>query len=196
MKASWSALLPLLRSQLQGELLAWLYLHPESESSVSDLAARFGVSQPTVSREADRLASAGLVLERRHGNLRLLRANLNTVVAGPLAELLSVTYGPRAVLGELLSTVDGVKEAYIYGSWASRYRGIPGSVPHDIDVVVVGETDEDDLYEVAKRAEQVLGREVNARRVSSRLWERRSEDPFLASVLSRPVVKLDLGDKE
>src|SRR3954470_7618905 len=71
-----SQLLPLLRSPLLGELLAWIYLHPDETCSVTDLAKRFKTSQSTVSREADRLAAAGLVRETRRGNLRLLQADL------------------------------------------------------------------------------------------------------------------------
>jgi DNA-binding transcriptional ArsR family regulator len=192
MKAPPPLLLPLLRSAFQGEMLAWLYLHPESEFSATELAERFGVSQPTASREADRLTAAGLVAERRSGNLRLLRANLDTAVAGPLAELLAVTYGPVAVLGEMLSVVPGVDEAYVYGSWAARYRGEAGPVPRDVDVLIIGDADEDALFEVARTAERVLGREVNVRRVSGNAWHANDGDPFLESVRSRPLVRLDL----
>lgn len=52
--------LSLLRSHFQGELLAWLFLHPEEEFSLIELARRLGVSHSTASREADRFAAAGL----------------------------------------------------------------------------------------------------------------------------------------
>src|SRR5262245_38254227 len=141
-----SQLLPLLRSPLVGELLAWIYLHPEDAASVTDLARRFGVSQSTVSREADRLVEGGLAIEERRGNLRLLRANQDTPLARPLTDLLALTYGPISILGDLLANVDGVDDAYIYGSWAARYQGEPGPVPHDVDVLVVGRADDDDLF--------------------------------------------------
>jgi predicted nucleotidyltransferase len=117
----------------------------------------------------------------------------DNVVAGPLSELLAVTYGPTAVLGELLASVPGVDEAYVYGSWAARYRGHGGDVPRDVDVLVVGDADEDDLYEVARSAERALGREVNIRRVSMQAWREATPDPFLASVRSRPLVRLELS---
>jgi DNA-binding transcriptional ArsR family regulator len=188
-----SQLLPLLRSPFQGELLAWLFLHPDEEYSATDLARRFGVSQPTASREADRLVEAALIAERRTGNLRLLRAKTDTVVARPLSDLLAVTFGPSAILGDLLSRVPGVAEAHIYGSWAARYRGEPGPIPRDVDVLVVGEADEDDLYDVARAAERQLGREVNISRVAPPAWRQPADDPFLDSVRSRPTVPLDLG---
>jgi DNA-binding transcriptional ArsR family regulator len=191
-----SRLLPLLRTPLLGELLAWLYLHPDEQYSVVELARRLGVSQSTVSREADRLAEAALVRDERRGNLRLLRANVDHVLARPLGELLALTYGPAAVLGELLGTVDGVDEAYVYGSWASRYAGEAGPPPRDIDVLVVGTADDDELADAAKVAERRLGREVNVHRVSARAW-RSGDDPFLVSVRARPIHQIELpGDDD
>jgi DNA-binding transcriptional ArsR family regulator len=187
-----SRLLPLLRSPLLGNLLAWIYLHPEEAFSVTELAGRFAVSQSTISREADRLAAGGLILAERRGNLRLLRANLDTPLARPLTDLLALTYGPLAILGDLLATVRGVDAAYIYGSWAARYKGEPGPVPHDVDVLVVGGADDDDLFETARAAERQLGREVNIHRVAPETWHGRGSDPFLASVRSRPLVPIDL----
>ena len=82
--------------------------------------------------------------------------------------------------------------AYVYGSWAARYHGEPGDVPRDIDILVVGEADEDDLDDVTRIAQQRLGREVNIRRVPASAWAERSADPFLQAVRSRPLVPLDL----
>ncbi|MEV6158173.1 ArsR family transcriptional regulator [Nonomuraea sp. NPDC052129] len=192
MKQPPSVLLPLLRSPFQGELLAWLFLHPGAEYAQVELAKRFDVSASTVTREVDRLAAAGLIVERRIGNLRMIRADTDVVVARPLTELLALTYGPVAVLGEQLSGVVGVEEAYIYGSWAARYSGEPGKVPNDVDVMVVGAVDEDDLYDAARAAERQLGREVNMRRLSRDDWESSVGDPFLETVRSRPYVRLKI----
>jgi DNA-binding transcriptional ArsR family regulator len=183
-------LLPLLRSPVVGELLAWLFLHPDDSYSLTDLAHRLGVSHSTISRESSRLTESGLVHEVRHGNLRLLRANTDNRLATPLTELLALTYGPIAVLGELFATIAGVDDAYIYGSWAARYEGEPGPPPHDVDVLVIGEADDDDLYDAARRAEHRLGREVNVHRVSAEAWRHGDTDAFLSSVRTRPLVPL------
>lgn len=187
-----SQLLPLLRTPLLGELLGWLYLHPDQAWSVTELAGRLEVSRSTVSREADRLVEADLVSEERRGNLRLLQADLRGPLARPLTDLLALTYGPTAVLGEILGRVAGVDEAYIYGSWAARYRGEAGAVPNDIDVLVIGDLDEDAVFDAARDAERVLGREVNVRRLSPAAWRGGGDDPFLASVRSRPLIEIDL----
>lgn len=183
-------LLPLLRSNTVGEMLAWLYLHPESEYSTTDLATHVGASQSTVSREADRLSGAGLTVERRHGNLRLIRADMDTIVAKPLTDLLAVTYGPAAVLPPLLEPIPGIDEAYVYGSWAARYANHAGPPPRDVDVLIVGSPDADAVYDAARTAERTLGREVNISQIPSRSWTSDSDDPFVTSLRSKPLYPL------
>lgn len=197
MRTSPPALLPLLRSRVQGDLLALLYLHPEREYSLTEAAERIGASVKAVHTEASRLVAAGLVRDTRRGNLRLLRAVQGTPLSRPLTDLLAVTYGPLPVLSDLLADVDGVQRAFIYGSWAARYQEEPGPVPADVDVLVVGTADRDDLHDVARTAGQQLNRPVNIRRVSTAAWDDPDpSDAFLRSLRERPLVQLHLHGSE
>lgn len=183
------ALLPLLRSRVQGELLALLYLHPDREYSLTEAAEHIGASVKQVHVEASRLVPAGLITDARRGNVRLLRAAQDSLLVRPLTDLLAVTYGPLPVMKDLLADVVGVEHAYIYGSWAARYCGEPGPVPADVDVLVIGSVDRDVLDELAADAEQVLKRSVQIRRVSPSEWnDLDSGDAFLRSVRERPLV--------
>lgn len=185
------ALLPLLRSRVQGDLLALLYLHPDKEYSISESAEAIGATVKAVHHEVKRLIAADFIRDRRQGNLRLIRAAVDTVVARPLTDLLAVTYGPLPVLNDILTDVVGIEEAYLYGSWAARYHGEAGPIPADIDVIVVGSASLDDLDDAASAAGQRLGRTVNIRRVRPATWDTpHPADPFLASVRSRHLVPL------
>jgi hypothetical protein len=190
-------LLPLLRSRIQGDLLALLYLHPDREYSLTEAAAHIGASVKTVHTEASRLITAGFVSDTRRGNIRLIRAVTDTPVSRPLTDLLAVTYGPLPVLNDLLADTDGITLAFVYGSWAARYLGEPGPVPGDVDVLVVGTVDRDELDEIARAAQDRLGRPVDIRRVRPAAWD--SPDPadsFLASVRERPRVQLRVRGQE
>jgi hypothetical protein len=185
------ALLPLLRSRLQGDLLALLFLHPDQEYSLSEAATAIGASVKAVQQEATRLVTAGLIADRRRGNLRLLHGVSDSLISRPLTDLLMVTYGPLPVLSDALASVAKVEEAYIYGSWAARYQGEPGPIPADVDVLVVGTASMDDLEDAAANAQEQLRRPVNIRRVRPAAWhDPQPSDPFLASIRSRPLVRL------
>ncbi len=105
MKTTAPPLLPLLRSRLQGDLLSLLYLHPDKEYSLSELARLLGTSARMIHYESERLTDSGFVANRRVGNVRLLRAISESPVARALQELLMVTFGPLPVLTELLDHV-------------------------------------------------------------------------------------------
>jgi DNA-binding transcriptional ArsR family regulator len=193
MRSAASPLLPLLRSRVQGDLLALLYLRPDREYSLTEAAARIGASVKAVHQEASRLVDAGLLVDRRVGNVRLVRAAVDTPLTRPLTDLLAVTYGPLPVLTDALADVPGVERAFIYGSWAARYQGEPGPVPQDVDVLVIGTADADDLDAVARQVQRRLGRPVSIRRVRPARWQRPdTRDPFLRSVRERPLVELQL----
>ena len=196
MRTAPPALLPLLRSQVQGDILATVYLAPQAEFSVTDLAQRAGVSVKAAAHEVARLVDAGLLADRRVGNLRLVRRGPESPLTRPLTDLLAVTYGAVPVLSDALSGVAGVEAAYVYGSWAARYLGEAGPVPGDVDVLVVGTADLDVLDEIAREAGQRLGREVAIHRVSPAHWAKPpANDAFLASVRTRPLVELGLAGR-
>lgn len=191
MRSTPPALLPILRSQVAGDLLALLYLHPENEYSLTEAASAIGASLNAVHYEAGKLSEGSLISTRKRGNLRLIRAVTDSPLTRPLTDLLAVTYGPLPVLTDLLTGVGGIAEAYIYGSWAARYHGEPGPTPADVDVLVVGSADADDLDEIADQARNTLRRPVNIRRIRPDTWNASSPtDPFIRSVKSRPLVTI------
>lgn len=191
MRTSAPVLLPLLRSQVQGDLLALLYLHPEEERSITEIALTIGASVKAVQHEVDRLVRTGFLRDRKLGTSRLVRSVPDSVISRPLTDLLAVTYGPLPVLTEHLRGIEGITRAFIYGSWAARYLGEPGALPGDVDILVVGDADAATLDECAEAAEKTLRREVNIRRVRPETWAS-ERDPFIMTLRARPLIELDV----
>jgi predicted nucleotidyltransferase len=187
-------LLPILRSQLQGELLAAVLL-TDREHSVSELATMLRAPVPTVAREVARLVGAGLFASRRVGTARLVSAGRTSPLAGPLTELIARSFGPAAVLAREFTSVADVDRIEIFGSWAARFRGEPGPPPGDVDVLVVGSPDPDDVHDATDRAEQALGREVNVVVVERDRWKT-SKDAFLKHTRSAPRVAVLAADTD
>ena len=186
MQAPSPPLMPLLRSRLQADLLTLVLLTPGQEWSLTELAARAGASVSSAQREMARAEEAGVVSSRRLGSTRLVSAAASPLTE-PLTELLLRSFGPRQVLAEELAGLAGVEAAYLFGSWAARYAGQAGPAPADIDLLVIGRPDRNDLDDAVQRAGARLAREVNAT-VRSPQWWRDGGDGFHAEVNRRPLV--------
>ena len=109
MKVASPVLLPLMRSRLQGEVIAWILLHPDQAFSIADIAAHVGASEVSVLREVNRLREADLTTEIRQGRSRMIRPNPHNPATQPLTDLMAVTFGPIPVLREALADVPGVE---------------------------------------------------------------------------------------
>jgi predicted transcriptional regulator len=185
-------LFPLFRSELQSKLLARILLG-EDEESVVELASVLGLDPGNTAREVTRLEQAGIVTARRVGRTKLVKANRQAPFYRSLVELVTVVLGPVAVLAEQLRGIDGIHSAEIFGSWAARYHGERGQAPSDVDLLVVGSPDRDDLHDATQAAAQRLNRPVNPIVVSLRRWTI-AEDGFVREVRSRPRVAVIASD--
>jgi hypothetical protein len=189
MKVAVPLLAPILRSDVQGRVLAEVFADPEQEHTVTHLASRAKTSVPTAIREVDRAELAQLVTSRRVGNTRLVRANMQNPLYQPFRQIILATYGPPAVLTREFGDIAGIDHLYLFGSWAARYLGQPGRAPNDIDVLVIGSPDRDEVYDAAEKAESQIGLPVQVTIRARQQWQE-AYDPFIAEVRSRPLVPL------
>lgn len=183
-------LAPIFRSDGQARLLSALLLDDE-ERSLTQLAERTGLAYPTVHREAARLLQAGILTERRAGRTRLLRADPDSPLFAPLREILLITTGPVPLLQEELSQIPGIETAFLHGSFAARMRGVDGPAPNDIDVLVIGTPDPDEVYDACGRIEEIVHRPVNPTITNRAEFDR--DSGFHTQVRTSPTVPV-LGE--
>lgn len=125
----------------------------------------------------------------RIGRTKLLSANEANPYLRPLSQLAIMAFGPPIVVAEEFEAVDGIETICLYGSWAARYHGELGPTPNDIDVLVIGRPDRDDVDDAARRAQERLGREVNVTQRTRKQWET-ATDGFSQQVRSSPMVEV------
>jgi predicted nucleotidyltransferase len=176
------------RSQLQGEVLARVLLS-DQPVTIADLARDLMAPLPTVAREVNRLHTAGVLALNRQGRAQLVTADDSNPAVSPLRELIAITFGPRQIILEEFTAVPGLAELYIFGSWAARFLGEAGPTPADVDVLVVGPADRDEVYDAADRAARRLHRDVNPTVVSHKRWADET-DPFIDQLKHRPLLQL------
>ncbi len=170
-------------------LLGQLFLHPDQEQTIAELEQAARIPQQTVSREVNRLLRAGLLRDRRVGRLHFIRPNDASPYFSDLSGLLLKALGPQPVLAERLNDLQGIEEAYIFGSWARRYKGEPGQPPGDIDVLIVGEPDVEAVYAACSAASEVLRQTVNPVILPVADWTS-GQSGFVRELRAGPLVAL------
>lgn len=183
-------LAPIFRSDGQARLLSALLL-TDDELSLTELAVRSDLAYPTVHREVARLIEAGILAERQIGRTRLIRGNEDSPLVRPLREILLVVTGPATLLASELEKLEGVDVAFLYGSFAARAHGIEGPSPKDIDLMVIGTPNPNEIYAICDRVEAKVGRPVNPTILTSE--EFASGSGFIKQVAANPIVPV-LGD--
>jgi hypothetical protein len=167
--------------------LARLFADPARSYNLTELVALVGSSMPTVQREVGRAEQAGVVTSQKIGPTRLVRANPEHPLFAPLNQVIAATYGPPAAIAREFADVERAQAVVVFGSWAARYLGRPGRAPNDIDVLVIGTPDRDEVDDAAERAERVIGLPVQATVRSLDQWNE-ARDSFIQGVKSRPLV--------
>ena len=195
MRSNAPALLPIFRTQTQGEILALVLDQPEREWTVSELATATGAALTSVQSEIGRLESGDLLLSRKVGRTRLVRANTKNPITEPLTQVALLSFGPKVVIAQEFASLPA-EHIIIFGSWAARFAGIAGETPEDIDVLVVSDSvKRADVYAAAERAQEKLGRPVNPVIRSAAAWQSPDTDPLLDELLRRPYVDVIVRPK-
>ncbi len=177
--------LPLFRSPEQERILAELFVFAQEPLTLSELARRTETSMGGVHKEVERLEASGLVTSTTLGRSRLVEADQSSPLYPELRGLLTKSVGPEPLLGDALSNIEGIEEAFIYGSWAD-----PDELsPRDIDLMVIGEPDIGKVYDAVSAVETEVGRPVNVA-VRSRLEWESADGAFERAVKSRPRITL------
>ena len=180
---------PVFRSDAQARLLSSLLLGGD-ELSLTELASRSQTPYATAHREVARLLKAGILAERAVGRTRLIAANAESPLVAPLREILAIATGPVVYLKLELSTIANIDAAFLYGSYAARTTGVGGPAPGDIDVMVIGTPDRDEVYDACDRVERQVGRPVNPKIMTREEVQAEAQSGFMQTVASRPTVPL------
>lgn len=174
-----SPLLPIFRSSNQARVLSEIFL-TEERKSIREISVKLTIPYATLHKEIGRLLNAGLISEEKVGNNRLITANIKSLYYKPMYELLQVAFGPVPKLRAAMQEIQGIKMVLIFGSWAQRELGHPGTLPQDIDVLIVGEPDVGKVYATCGRLTKELGWIMSPTIMTEEEWK--MDTPFLRTV--------------
>jgi predicted nucleotidyltransferase len=174
------------RSRIRRQLLAELVLHPDERLHLRELARRVQTSAGTARRELEKLVAAGLAERVVSGRQVYYQQPSETTIFRSVSAIVRETMGAREVLRRRLTGLAKVRSALLFGSYASGETH-PRS---DIDLLIVGEPDRDELTDRLEAASREVGRPINevVFAESDLDARRRRGDTFVRSIDEGPTI--------
>jgi predicted nucleotidyltransferase len=145
--------------------------------------------QPGVfQREINKLADDGILISRYDGNRRYFRLNKDYPLYPEIKSIFFKTLGVEGLLKTELKKLEGIKEAFIYGSFA---RGEEKS-SSDVDILVIGSVAEDALIDICNRLERRINREINYVLMTEGEFRKKltAKNSFLLNIMKSKKIKL------
>jgi len=141
----------------QGQILNLFFKDPDKEYHLRGIARHLGKEPGYFQKAINNLVKAGILKDERKANLRFFKLNKGYPLYEEIKKIVSKTLGIEAKLKDLANSLKGIKCAFIFGSIA---KGKEYS-ESDIDLMLIGEVDQDDLTKKVSQLENELNREIN-----------------------------------
>jgi predicted nucleotidyltransferase len=181
-------------SRIRAKILGWFFTHPEESFFVRQIATILREDPTNLSREMSKLENLGILTSKKIGNTKHFQANPHCAFFRELKGLVLKTAGVAGQIKVALERLTGVQFAFIYGSYAKGEE----KAHSDVDLMIIGDVDVNQLDPLASSLEKRLGREVNYLLFSQVEFQakKRAKDGFLMDVLGEVKIMVIGNENE
>jgi len=144
----------LITSKTRIKLLLKFFLNPETRAYLRELASEFGESTNAIRVELNRLTDAKLLEKGSNGRMVMYNANKKHSLFNDIQSVVKKYIGIDKLAEELVSKLGDVQRAYVIGDYAK------GQDSGLIDLVLVGDVDEEKLKEMTEKTEKLINRKI------------------------------------
>ena len=175
-----------LSSKTTKKILSYFFLHEEASLYFNEMVRRLGEDKRNLAKKIKEFESMGLLSVEIRGNLKIYSVNKKFPLYKEYKKIVLKTAGIDKELKEALLKVQGVKEAFIFGSYVKKKMDRLS----DIDVMVIGEQNTIDLHKALSQVQKSIDREINVTSMSPKEFRDKQKDPFILKVTQGKKIAL------
>lgn len=178
-------------SKNRAALLRLFYTNPDQSYYMQEIGRILGKKPGYFQRTLNNMVDEQILVSEPKANARYFRANKDYPLYEELKSIVFKTVGVLGSIREVLQNVGGIQYCFIYGSFA---RNEQTSVS-DIDLMIIGDVDEDIINKQLDGLEKVLKREINYKKYTPGDFRRalRRGEPFISEIV-RGKKTIVIGD--
>lgn len=180
-------------SRVRNTLLCLLFDNPQQMFYVRELTRASGEEINAVRRELEHLDKTGIVTKEKRSNRVYYQANFAYDYFEDILSIVAKSTGIGAAIRERRKDLGKIKFAMLSGKYARNKARETG----EIDLLVVGTVNLDQLNSLIKTEEQRRETEINYTVMTQDefIFRKSRRDPFLLGILSRSRIMI-IGDEE
>jgi predicted nucleotidyltransferase len=181
-------------SKTRVRLLEELLLNPHTEFHIRELARIVDDIPINAQKELKNLQLAGILTNRKQGNMILYKLNKESPIAEDLKRIFLKTESIGREILAKLPDQEKIRYALIYGSFANGTE----SGSSDIDMLLIGGIDEDSILKSIQTIEKRIGRTINFVLWTEKEFERKIRDniTLIREIKNTPVIMITGDENE
>ncbi|MDF1561780.1 MAG: winged helix-turn-helix domain-containing protein [Deltaproteobacteria bacterium] len=158
-------------------ILVKLFLNPATRAYLRQLATEFDVSTNAVRTELNSLTEHGLLTSEKDGRSIYYRANRKHPLFPELASAVRKMTGIDSLVTSVIERLGELESAWLVGDYAE------GKDTGVIDVVLVGQIDQQQLQDVIAKTERYIQRKIRPLIITAGEFEAFRDQGTLGSVM-------------
>lgn len=177
-----------LRSKITIKLLDYYFLNPDAQAYINELARILEIDPKNTETKLKELEKEGLLKSEFRGKQRYFFLAKDNPILEHYRQIFLKTHGIEKKLKGMLSGIKGIKEAYLFGSYASNKMDSSS----DIDLLAIGTHSILELQRIIAKLQKDTGREFNVTNLSPKEFEKKNKDKnnFISNVFKTKTIRL------
>ncbi len=178
------------KSKIRQKIILLFVYNPEKSYYINETAKLIKTSSGTAQRELERLTKDGFLIKEKKANLAYFKINKINPLLSEIKSIVDKTIGLKVILEKELIGLKGIDFAFLFGSYVKGNF----KADSDIDLYIIGEIEEDNLYKKIRRTEEQIHREINYHLSTQEEFKKKLKQAyFYKEILSKYI--LIIGDE-
>ena len=175
-------------SKVTQKLLNYFFINKHKEHYVNELARILEVDVKNLDKKLKELEKNGIFKSRFKGNQRHYSINTSFPLYKEYEKIVQKTIGVETSLKETFKKINGIEEAYIFGSYANNKL----DASSDIDIMIIGNHKALDAQKAVLKTQKLLNREINIIDMDRNEFDSKKEkkDNFIREVFNNKTIKI------
>lgn len=177
-----------LNSKIAIKILRYFLINPSKKNYINELARILEADPGNLSRKLQELENEGILSSEFSGEQRYYFINKKYPLLKEVKKAFELKYGLGDLIANSLKKIKGIKEAYIFGSYAKG----DFEAESDIDVLIIGDHAVMEATKALQSVQEKIKREINVVDLTEKEFAKRKKDKdeFIANIFKGKVIKI------